>query len=58
MYENLFDYETLYRIRNDELEQNLEERRKLMFAAERKDMPMPRGSLFLVLQSFRNIFKQ
>ena len=58
MYENHYDFEALFQVDRDELERKLELRRKLKIAAERKEKPRQKGSIFLVLQTFRNIFKQ
>ncbi len=58
MYENHYDFETLYQTDREELEKRLEVRRKLKLAAQRTEKPGLRDSLILVLQVFRNIFKQ
>ena len=55
MYDNLHDFEHLFRTRRMELERELEECRKLKASRIRSEIKEGYNKLFMLLLAFRNI---
>ena len=55
MYENLHDFETLFRERSREMEKNLEDCRRLKACRIKNEIMENYNRLFVLLLAFRNI---